>query len=147
MTTQPNKIRNLCYDKYPGVLRWKCNLAAREHHKQPHNLLKTLAKVLAPVSKCCKDGSESLCGEAQVILAPMCSCFQPLLPGAEPGYQLTGDRCVQSQQAEVGQSCNVLPLMRYFDLTPPFFYLFYSAFPHFHPQQTALELQRPSLHK
>lgn len=86
-------------------------------------------------------------GEAQVTLASTCSCIQPLLSGAGPGYQLTGDRYVQSQQAEVGQGCNVLFLMKYFDLTPPFFCLFYSAFPHFHPQQTTLKLQRPSLHK
>lgn len=68
-----------------------------------------------------------------------------LLPASPPwcSSRLTGDRCVQSQQAEVGQGCNVLPLMRYFDLTPPFFYLFYSAFPHFHPQQTPSNRRDP----
>lgn len=33
---------------FPEALGWKCNLAARERHEQPHNLLTNQARVLAP---------------------------------------------------------------------------------------------------
>lgn len=39
---------NICCT-FPGALRWKCNLAAKENLQQPHNLLKSQARVLAPL--------------------------------------------------------------------------------------------------
>lgn len=88
---------NICCT-FPGALRWKCNLAAKENLQQPHNLLKNQARVLAPLTEPLRGwlriqltwGSP---GDLSTRVIPAPSLSSSLLPGAaETSYQLIRDR-------------------------------------------------------
>lgn len=115
---------------FPGARRWKCDLAARQHCKQPPNLLRNQARVLAPFVELLWEwfGIQLMWG-ITAILAPV-SSLPPAslpLPSLVLQKQAIGHLRTDSHdlcRQRLDKTINVQLLTRYFDLTPPFFICF-----------------------